>query len=29
MSPLATPPNQLNSQALVRMYENDWKDISH
>jgi spermidine synthase len=29
MSPLASPPNQLNSQILVRMYENDWKDISH
>jgi hypothetical protein len=23
------PPNQLNSQVLVRMYENDWKDVSH
>jgi len=21
--------NQLNSQILVRTYENDWKDISH
>lgn len=29
MSPLPSPPNQLNTQALVRMYENDWKDISH
>jgi spermidine synthase len=29
MAPLPTPPNQLNSQVLVRMYENDWKDISH
>jgi spermidine synthase len=29
MSPLPSAPNQLNSQALVRMYENDWKDISH
>ena len=29
MSPLPSPPNQLNSQVLVRMYENDWKDISH
>jgi spermidine synthase len=29
MAPLPMPPNQLNSQVLVRMYENDWKDISH
>ena len=29
MSPLAVPPNELNSQVLVRSYENDWKDISH
>jgi spermidine synthase len=29
MSPLPSFPNQLNSQILVRMYENDWKDISH
>jgi spermidine synthase len=29
MSPLAMPPNELNSQVLVRTYENDWKDISH
>lgn len=29
MSPLAMPPNQLNTQVLVRTYENDWKDISH
>lgn len=29
MAPLPSPPNQLNSQVLVRMYENDWKDISH
>jgi spermidine synthase len=29
MAPLAMPPNQLNSQVLVRAYENDWKDISH
>src|SRR6202140_5307697 len=29
MAPLAMPPNQLNSQVLVRTYENDWKDISH
>jgi spermidine synthase len=29
MSPLPMPANQLNSQVLVRTYENDWKDISH
>jgi len=29
MAPLDVPPNQLNSQVLVRMYENDWKDVSH
>jgi spermidine synthase len=29
MAPLAMPPNQLNSQVLVRAYDNDWKDISH
>ena len=29
MAPLTMPPNQLNSQVLVRAYENDWKDISH
>ena len=29
MAPLPSPANQLNSQVLVRMYENDWKDISH
>jgi spermidine synthase len=29
MASLPMPPNQLNSQVLVRMYENDWKDISH
>jgi spermidine synthase len=29
MAPLSMPPNQLNSQVLVRTYENDWKDISH
>jgi len=23
------PANQLNSQILVRTYENDWEDISH
>src|SRR5271155_2864025 len=29
MAPLPMSPNQLNSQILVRTYENDWKDISH
>jgi len=29
MAPLPMPPNQLNSQVLVRLYENDWKDVSH
>ena len=29
MSPLPVAPNRLNDQVLVRMYENDWKDISH
>ena len=29
MGPLPMPPNQLNTQVLVRAYENDWKDITH
>jgi len=29
MAPLSMPTNQLNSQVLVRTYENEWKDISH
>jgi spermidine synthase len=29
MAPILMPPNQLNTQVLVRTYENDWKDISH
>jgi spermidine synthase len=29
MSPLPMAPNRLNDQALVRLYDNDWKDISH
>ena len=29
MAPLDMPPNRLNDQALVRLYERDWKDISH
>lgn len=29
MSPLSMPPNRLNDQLLVRLYDKDWKDISH
>jgi spermidine synthase len=29
MARIPMPPNQLNTQVLVRTYENDWKDISH
>ena len=29
MSPIDVPPNQLNDQVLVRLYDQDWKDISH
>jgi spermidine synthase len=29
MAPLPIPPNQLNDQVLVRLYDQDWKDISH
>lgn len=29
MAPLPMPANQLNTQVLVRTYENDWKDLSH
>jgi hypothetical protein len=29
MAPLAEPPNRLNSEVLVHMYDQDWKDISH
>jgi spermidine synthase len=29
MAPLSIPPNQLNDQVLVRLYDQDWKDISH
>jgi spermidine synthase len=29
MAPLAIPPNQLNDQVLVHLYDQDWKDISH
>ena len=29
MAPMTMPPNRLNDQVLVRMYDQDWKDISH
>jgi spermidine synthase len=29
MSPLMVGPNRLNDQILVRLYDKDWKDISH
>ena len=29
MAPLPEPANQLNTQVLVRMYENDWREVSH
>jgi spermidine synthase len=29
MAPMEVPPNQLNDQVLVRLYDQDWKDISH
>lgn len=29
MSPMSMPPNRLNDQVLVRLYEQDWKDVSH
>jgi len=29
MAPLQEPANQLNTQVLGRMYENDWRDVSH
>jgi spermidine synthase len=29
MAPLNMPPNQMNDQVLVRLYDQDWKDISH
>jgi len=29
MAQIPMPANQLNTQVLVRTYENDWKDISH
>jgi len=29
MAPLAMVPNRLDDQVLVRLYDQDWKDISH
>ena len=29
MAPLPVGPNHLNDQVLVRLYDKDWKDISH
>jgi spermidine synthase len=29
MAPLSIPPNRLNDQVLVRLYDQAWKDISH
>ncbi|MGB6691151.1 MAG: polyamine aminopropyltransferase [Terracidiphilus sp.] len=29
MAPLPMPPNRLNDQVLVHLYDQDWKDISH
>jgi spermidine synthase len=29
MSPMQVPANHLNDQVLVRLYDKDWKDISH
>jgi spermidine synthase len=29
MAPLMVPPNHLNDESLVRLYDRDWKDISH
>jgi len=29
MSPMNVPANRLNDQVLVRLYDQDWKDISH
>src|SRR5690242_1679641 len=29
MAPLQVAPNHLNDQVLVRLYDKDWKDISH
>ncbi|HET9698852.1 MAG TPA: polyamine aminopropyltransferase [Terriglobales bacterium] len=29
MGPMKMPPNRLNDQVLVRLYDQDWKDVSH
>ncbi|MGI9101388.1 MAG: polyamine aminopropyltransferase [Terriglobales bacterium] len=29
MAPLPSAPNRLNDQVLVRLYDRDWRDISH
>jgi hypothetical protein len=29
MAPMNMPANHLNDQVLVRMYDQDWKDITH
>jgi len=29
MAPLSMVPNRLNDEVLVRLYDQDWKDISH
>jgi spermidine synthase len=29
MAPMSMPPNRLNDQVLIRLYDQDWKDISH
>jgi spermidine synthase len=29
MAPMPMQPNRLNDQVLVRLYDQDWKDISH
>ena len=29
MAPLKMPANRLNDQVLVRLYDQDWKDVSH
>ncbi len=29
MAPLPSMPNRLNDQVLVRLYDRDWRDISH
>jgi spermidine synthase len=29
MGPMKMQPNRLNDQVLVRLYDQDWKDVSH